>query len=84
MLASAGAREAFGPRILDAALGAATIMSSLGMALGPSLGGWRYDRFGSYTWLYLGSLFLGLVAGGDCDGISEAAESGGRMSAVVV
>ena len=64
MLASVGAREAFGPRNLGTALGAATIMSSLGMALGPPLGGWRYDRFGSYTWLYLGSLFLGLAAAG--------------------
>ena len=45
-------------------LGAATMLSSLGMALGPLLGGWLYDRYGSYAWLYLGSLFVGLAAAG--------------------
>lgn len=61
-LYAALAREAFGPRILGTVLGAATMLSSLGMALGPLLGGWLYDRHGSYAWLYLGSLFLGLAA----------------------
>ncbi|AEG91753.1 MFS transporter [Ramlibacter tataouinensis] len=56
------AREAFGPRILGTMLGAATLLSSLGMATGPLLGGWLYDRFGSYAWLYLGSLAVGLGA----------------------
>ncbi|TFZ06217.1 MFS transporter [Ramlibacter henchirensis] len=56
------AREAFGARILGTVLGAMTMLSSLGMALGPLLGGWLYDRFGSYAWLYLGSLFVGLAA----------------------
>jgi MFS family permease len=58
------ARDAFAPRILGTVLGAATLLSSLGMALGPLLGGWLYDRFGSYTWLYIGSLALGLAAAG--------------------
>jgi MFS family permease len=56
------ARDAFSPRILGTVLGAATLLSSLGMALGPLLGGWLYDRFGSYTWLYLGSMGVGLAA----------------------
>lgn len=56
------AREAFGPRILGTVLGAASLVSSLGMALGPLLGGWLYDRYGSYAWLYLGSLAVGLAA----------------------
>jgi MFS family permease len=56
------AREAFGPRILGTVLGAATMLSSLGMALGPLAGGWLYDRFGSYAWLYLGSLAVGVGA----------------------
>jgi MFS family permease len=56
------AREAFGPRILGAVLGAATMVSSLGMAIGPLAGGWIYDRFGSYGWMYIGSLAVGLGA----------------------
>jgi MFS family permease len=56
------AREAFGPRILGTVLGAATMLSSLGMALGPLAGGWLYDHFGSYAWLYLGSLAVGVGA----------------------
>lgn len=56
------AREAFGPRILGTVLGAATMLSGTGMALGPLVGGWLYDRSGSYTWLYLGSLAIGLAA----------------------
>jgi len=61
-LYAALAREAFGPRILGTVLGAATMLSGIGMALGPLLGGWLYDHFGSYTWLYLGSLAMGLAA----------------------
>lgn len=56
------AREAFGPRILGTVLGAASMVSCMGMALGPLVGGWLYDRFGSYAWLYLGSLAVGLAA----------------------
>ena len=56
------ARDYFGPRILGTVLGAATMLSSLGMALEPALGGWIFDRFGSYAWLYIGSLALGLGA----------------------
>jgi MFS family permease len=56
------AREAFGARVLGTVLGAASMISSLGMALGPLLGGWLFDRYGSYAWLYLGSLGVGLAA----------------------
>jgi MFS family permease len=56
------ARDAFSPRILGTVLGAATMLSSLGMALGPLIGGWLYDRYGSYTWLYVGSMAMGLAA----------------------
>ncbi|QQP95435.1 MFS transporter [Lysobacter enzymogenes] len=56
------ARDAFDPRILGGVLGAATLLSSLGMALGPVVGGWLYDRYGSYTWLYVGSMLVGLAA----------------------
>lgn len=56
------ARDAFDPRILGGVLGAASLLSSLGMALGPVVGGWLYDRYGSYTWLYIGSMMAGLAA----------------------
>jgi predicted MFS family arabinose efflux permease len=56
------ARGYFGQRILGTVLGAATMVSTLGMALGPLGGGWIFDRFGSYAGLYLGSAALGLGA----------------------
>jgi MFS family permease len=56
------AREYFGQRILGTVLGAATMISSAGMALGPLGGGWIFDRFGGYAWLYIGSFALGLGA----------------------
>ena len=43
-------------------LGAAAFVSSLGMAIGPWLGGWIYDTFGSYAWMYIGSFAIGLGA----------------------
>ena len=56
------AREYFGQRILGAVFGAAAMVSSLGMALGPALGGWVFDAFGRYTWMYIGSAAIGLGA----------------------
>jgi len=58
------AREYFGQRILGAVFGAAAMVSSLGMALGPAIGGWVFDTFGEYTWMYIysGAIGLGAVA----------------------
>lgn len=56
------ARDAFRPQILGTVMGAASLLSGLGMALGPLMGGWLFDRFGSYTWMYVGSMALGLAA----------------------
>jgi MFS family permease len=56
------AREYFGQRILGGVFGAAAMVSSLGMALGPALGGWIFDTFGRYTWMYVGSAAIGLGA----------------------
>ena len=42
--------------------GAATMVSSLGMAFGPLAGGWIFDTFGSYAWLFIGSVAVGLGA----------------------
>jgi len=57
-------RHYFGQRIMGTVLGAAAMVSSLGMALGPAIGGWIFDTYRSYTALYLGSLVVGLVAVG--------------------
>jgi MFS family permease len=55
-------REYFGARIMGAAFGAVAMVSTFGMAIGPWAGGWLYDVFGSYFWLYIGSFGIGLGA----------------------
>jgi MFS family permease len=56
------AREYFGLRIMGTVFGAATMISCLGMALGPLLGGWIFDTLGGYGMLYIGAFALGLGA----------------------
>jgi MFS family permease len=56
------ARENFPMRFMGTVFGAATMASSLGMALGPLAGGWIFDTYGSYGWLYIGSFGMGLGA----------------------
>ena len=56
------ARGYFGPHIMGTVFGAATMVSAFGMALGPLLGGWIFDNFGAYTWLYISSFAIGLGA----------------------
>jgi len=56
-------REYFGAKIMGSAFGAVAMISTLGMALGPFAGGWLFDTFGSYFWMYLGSFGIGLGAG---------------------
>ncbi|OWW05038.1 hypothetical protein ATY81_03495 [Rhizobium sp. R72] len=56
------AREYFGPRIIGTVFGAATMLSSLGMAFGPLIGGWIFDTFHNYSWLFIGSALVGLGA----------------------
>jgi MFS family permease len=56
------ARDYFGQQIMGTVLGAAAMVSSLGMALGPSLGGWIFDTFGTYAWLYVASFAIGVGA----------------------
>lgn len=55
-------REYFGPRTIGTTFGAVSMVASLGMAMGPLAGGIVFDRFGSYAWLYVGSLLVGLGA----------------------
>ncbi|RAI57973.1 MFS transporter [Roseicella frigidaeris] len=61
-LYAALARDYFGPRIMGTVFGAATMVSCLGMAMGPALGGWIFDRFGGYAGMHLSSLVVGLGA----------------------
>ena len=56
------ARDYFGPRALGTVLGAAMMLSSLGMAFGPLAGGWLFDTWGGYGWLFIGSCLVGLAA----------------------
>lgn len=56
------AREYFGQRAMGTVFGAATMASSIGMALGPWAGGWVFDRFSVYDWLFIGSFGIGLAA----------------------
>ncbi|WMT87304.1 MFS transporter [Pelagibacterium sp. 26DY04] len=56
------ARDYFGPHVMGTVLGAATMTSSIGMAFGPVGGGWLYDTFGSYHWLYIASAAVGVAA----------------------
>jgi MFS family permease len=56
------ARNYFGQQILGTVFGAATMLSSLGMAFGPLAGGWVFDSFNSYHWLFIGSGIVGIGA----------------------
>jgi MFS family permease len=55
-------RENFPLRIIGTVVGATTMASSLGMALGPLAGGVIYDTYGTYGLLYAGSFLVGLTA----------------------
>ena len=55
-------RDTFGPHTMGTVFGAVTMVASLGMALGPWAGGFVFDTFGNYAWLYISSLGLGLAA----------------------
>jgi MFS family permease len=56
------AREYFGQHIMGTVFGAATMLSSIGMAIGPLAGGWVFDTFDAYSWLFIGSFALALGA----------------------
>jgi MFS family permease len=58
------AREYFPMRIMGTIIGASSMIASLGMSLGPAVGGLIFDAYGSYGWLYLGSFGMGLAAAG--------------------
>jgi MFS family permease len=56
------ARENFPLRMMGTVIGGTAMAGSFGMATGPVLGGWLYDRFGSYGTLYLAAWGFGIVA----------------------
>lgn len=56
------ARDYFGPHIMGTVFGAISALASLGMAFGPWVGGWAFDTYASYTWLYLGSFTVGVAS----------------------
>lgn len=55
-------RESFPGRIMGGVFGVVVMVSFFGMAIGPWLGGYVFDQFGNYAWLYLVSSGLGLLA----------------------
>jgi MFS family permease len=55
-------RENFPLPIMGTMVGATSMASSLGMALGPLAGGLIFDTYGTYAWLYVASFAIGLGA----------------------
>jgi MFS family permease len=55
-------RENFPLPIMGTLVGAASLASSMGMALGPLAGGLIFDTWGTYRWLYVASVIFGLSA----------------------
>jgi MFS family permease len=55
-------REHFPAKIMGSVFGVVAMISTLGMALGPPVGGWLFDRFGGYGWLYAASSAVGIAA----------------------
>jgi len=56
------AREYFPQAIMGSVFGAATMLSSLGMSIGPLAGGWVFDTFGGYAWMFIASSAVGIGA----------------------
>jgi MFS family permease len=54
-------REYFPAKIMGRVFGVVAMISTLGMALGPPVGGWLFDRFGGYGWLYVASSTIGVA-----------------------
>jgi MFS family permease len=54
-------REYFPAKIMGSVFGIVALISTLGMALGPPVGGWLFDNFGGYGWLYVASSAIGVA-----------------------
>jgi MFS family permease len=55
-------REHFPAKIMGSVFGVVAMIAAMGMALGPPVGGWLFDRFGGYGWLYVASSAIGIAA----------------------
>jgi MFS family permease len=55
-------RGNFPAKIMGSVFGVVAMVSTLGMALGPPAGGWLFDHFGGYGWLYVASSAIGVAA----------------------
>jgi len=55
-------RENFPLRMMGTLIGGTSMAGSLGMAAGPIAGGWIYDVYASYGWLYIASFGMGIGA----------------------
>jgi MFS family permease len=51
----------FPAKIMGGVFGIVVMVSTLGMALGPPVGGWLFDQFGGYGWLYVASSAIGVA-----------------------
>jgi MFS family permease len=49
-------------RLMVTIIGGSAMAGSLGMSLGPLVGGMLYDRFDSYAYLYVASWGMGIAA----------------------
>jgi MFS family permease len=56
-------RDYFGDKVMGTAYGGVFLISTLGMGLGSFAGGWLYDQFGSYVWMFVTSATIGVMAG---------------------
>ncbi|WP_374377373.1 MFS transporter [Dongia sp.] len=56
------ARDNFPLKMMGTVIGGSAMAGSLGMALGPVVGGWIYDSFASYHGLYVAAFGMGILA----------------------
>lgn len=56
------ARENFPLKMMGTVIGGTAMAGSLGMATGPVAGGWIFDTFASYNWMFIGAFGLGIGA----------------------
>jgi MFS family permease len=52
-------REYFPAKIMGSVFGVVAMIATFGMALGPPVGGWLFDLYGGYAWLYIASSAIG-------------------------